>query len=281
MHSRWLRSTDWLAQHLDAPDIVAVDGSFYLPAMNRDAQAEYLAGHIPGAVRFDIDVIADKSSQLPHMLPSAEAFASAMRKLGIGDGQTVVVYDGMGLFSSPRVWWTFRVFGVERVFILDGGLPKWTAEGRAVEGGPVQRAPRHFSARIDHSQVADADDVQRVLRTGSAQVIDARTAPRFRGEAAEPRPGLRSGHIPGSLSVPWETLITNGTLPSPDTIREVFQKAGAALDKPAITTCGSGVSAAILWLALDAIGHPPKALYDGSWADWGGRDDLPIATGPK
>src|SRR3954454_1972900 len=208
-----LVSTEWLSQRLNAPDIVVVDGSWYLPAMNRDAEAEYRAGHIPGAVRFDIDTVKDQSSPLPHMLPSAEAFASAARALGIGDGMTIVVYDGAGLFSAPRVWWTFKVFGARDVAVLDGGFPAWKAEGRPVEEGPQKaRARRHFTARLDHSAVADLADVRRALETGSAQVVDMRPAERFRGEAPEPRPGLKSGHMPGALNLPSGSLSADGRL---------------------------------------------------------------------
>jgi thiosulfate/3-mercaptopyruvate sulfurtransferase len=281
-----LVSTDWLAAHLGAPGLAIVDASWHLPADGRDGHAEFLERHIPGAVFFDIDAIADKTSSLPHMLPDPIAFSSAVRKLGIGDGMKIVVYDSLGLFSAPRVWWTFRAFGVSDVAVLDGGLPKWLAEGHPVAEGPSGHQPRHFTARLDHALIASLDDVRAASasntgKPGSApQIVDARTAERFRGDELEPRPGLRSGHIPGSHNIPWRTLVAEGRLRPPQDLVAAFVAAGVDPAKPAIASCGSGVTAAIVALALSRIGRSGAAIYDGSWAEWGLHPDLPIGQGP-
>lgn len=274
-------STAWLAEHLTDPDLVVLDGSYYLPAMKRDADAEYAAAHIPGALRFDIDVVKDASSPLPHMLPSPEAFAQAAGGMGIGRDTLVIAYDGAGLLSAPRVAWTFRTFGSTRVAILDGGFPAWLAEGRPTESGPARtRSPVEYRPAFDAGAVADLERVRRALASGEAQVVDARPAGRFSGEDPEPRQELGSGHMPGALSLPSSAVITGGRLAEADAIRAAFAEAGVDPERPIVTTCGSGVTAVILTLALERIGRPAGAVYDGSWSEWAARDDTAIKRGP-
>ena len=277
----WLTETDELARELDAPDLVIIDASWHMPAENRNAYEEYLAEHIPGGIFFDIDEIADTKSGLSHMLPPPEKFSSRMRSMGIGDGSRIVVYDSAGLFSAARVWWTFRVMGVDDVSVLNGGLPKWKREGRPLESGPPRnRTARHFTARRNLDLVRDVSDIKALLKDRSAEIVDARAADRFAGKAPEPRPGLRSGHIPGSHNLPYAKLLNkDGTFKTGPEIERLFEEAGVDLTKPVVASCGSGITASVLALGLAEIGHRRAAVYDGSWSEWGADKNLPIETG--
>ena len=272
-----LVSTDWLAEHINAPDVRVVDASWYMPAENRIPAEEYQAEHIPGAVFFDIDEIADTDSDLPHMMPSPEKFSSRVRKLGIGDGNRVVVYDGGMMMSACRVWWMLRTFGHEDVAILDGGINKWKAEGRPLEDLPPVPRERHFTARLNTTMIRYVDQMLANIDSKKDQVVDARAQARFDGVAPEPREGLRGGHIPGSVCVPFIDIISEDKtmLPAAD-LKQAFESAGLELKKSIVATCGSGVSAALLVFALHLIGQRQHAGYDGSWTEWGGREDLPI-----
>ena len=274
-------STAWLADRLWAPDVRVIDGTWFMPAEGRSGREEYLQVHIPGAVFFDIDAIADRSSDLPHMLPSPEEFARAAGALGLPREADIVVYDTHGIRSAARVWWTLRVMGYSKVYVLDGGLKKWLAERRPVEAGEIYPRAIELEAAFDADLVRNADDVSALLTSGDARIVDARAASRFTGETPEPRPGLRSGHMPGAANVPWEGVVADdGTLKSERDLKAVFKSAGVNLSKPIVTSCGSGVTASVLALALARIGLDRVAVYDGSWTEWGGLPDAPIVTGP-
>lgn len=275
-----LVSTEWLAAHLQDPDLRILDASWFMPDDGRDARKGYDAAHIPGARFFDIDEISDTRSPLPHMAPPVEKFISRMRAMGVGDGHQVVVYDQVGVFSAPRVWWLFRLMGKSDIAVLDGGLPKWIAEGREIEDLPPVMRDRHITVQRQASLVKDVTQVAHAAKLGDQEIVDARAHDRFTGATPEPRPGLRSGHIPGSKNLPWQTVVTaDGRLKSPEELRALFAAAQVDTTKPVICTCGSGVSASILALALERIGHRDWSVYDGSWSEWGMYNDLKVATG--
>jgi thiosulfate/3-mercaptopyruvate sulfurtransferase len=275
-----LVSTEWLAERLGQPNIRIADASWYLPTANRNPRAEYEAGHIPDAVFFDIDAISDRKTTLPHMMPDAAAFASHMRKLGIGDADTVIFYDGAGVYSAPRALWMMRAMGHTKAAVLDGGLPKWKREGRAIDIAPPGPGSRHFTPRPNTSIVRNYDAMRANVDSRAEQVLDARSPTRFRGEEQEPRPGVKPGHMPGAINVYYADVVAaDGTMRKPDELRALFAERGADLNKPIVTSCGSGVTAAILSLALDLAGARKTALYDGSWSEWGAREGAPIATG--
>ncbi|MBS0547808.1 MAG: 3-mercaptopyruvate sulfurtransferase [Proteobacteria bacterium] len=277
-----LVSTDWLASHLSAPDVRIVDASFYLPAQKRNPKAEFAAQHIPGAVYFDIDEIADSDNPLPHMLPSPEKFSARVRKLGLGDGNKIVVYDTTPMTGAARVWWMFRAMGHKDVAILDGGLPKWMAEGHPVTDDVTVAREKHFTARLDNTLVRSVDDVKGLLDSKREQVVDARAANRFRGEVPEPRAGLRIGHMPGAFNLPYNDLIDakTGTMKPAADLKAAIAKSGIDPAKKVTASCGSGVTACVVALGLYLTGAPDAAIYDGSWTEWGGRADTPIVTGP-
>lgn len=270
-------TADWLLRHIDDPDVIAVDGSWHMPAAGRSGRAEYLAGHIPGAVFFDLDAIADTASSLPHMLPTPEAFAAAVGALGIRDTQTIVVYDSVGLFSAARVWWSFRIMGARDVVLLDGGLPAWSAEGLSLETGEPTRARQVFTPHFNPAAVRSFEEVKATLG-GKVQIVDARSAGRFHGQEPEPRAGLRSGHMPGAINLPFGEAIEAGRLKSAADLRALFAARGIDPNKPVIASCGSGVSAAVIALALDVVGARDVSIYDGSWTEWGGRSDASVVT---
>lgn len=277
--SKYVVTADWVQKQLGAPEFRIIDASWYLPAQNRNGAAEYAAGHIPGAVFYDQDAIADLSTGLPHSIPSPEEFAIAVEKLGISDTDTIVVYDGPGIFTAPRVWWLLRTMGAKNVYVMDGGLDGWKKEGRPLETDLPEPAPGHFRPHFNPAAVTSFDEMHDIVSSGSRQIADARGTGRFTGEEAEPRAGMRSGHMPGARSMPSGIFSVDGRLKDLGALKTTFDSAGIDLDAPVVTTCGSGITAAIITLALHSLGHENNTLYDGSWSEWGGRADTPVVTG--
>jgi thiosulfate/3-mercaptopyruvate sulfurtransferase len=278
--SRFVVSSEWLHNELGGPDLKILDASFYLPAQNRDADAEYAAGHIPGAIRFDHDKVADHSTGLPHMVPAPDVFAETVGRMGIRENDRIVIYDGPGIFSSPRGWWLFRIMGARQVFVLDGGIDGWKAEGRPLETTVPSPEPVTFTPNFRVDKVIDFQTMLSIVSDGTRQIADARPAGRFAGTDPEPRAGMRSGHMPGALSLPSGTFSVNGKLRSLPELQKAIEDAGIDFGRPVVTSCGSGITAAIITLALESLGHEDNALYDGSWTEWGSRQDTPVVTGP-
>ncbi|MGF6177003.1 3-mercaptopyruvate sulfurtransferase [Ensifer sp. 4252] len=279
--SAFVVSPDWLQQRLDDPTIRILDAAWYLPAQNRNPKAEYDAGHIPGAVFFDQDAIADHTSGLPHTLPTPEAFAKAVGALGVSETDTIIVYDGPGIMTAPRVWWMLRIMGAKAVYVLDGGMDGWKKDGRPVSTDVPSPVPVTFNVTFAPTAVTSFERMKDIVQSGTIQIADARGAGRFLGEEPEPRAGMRSGHMPGARSLPSGIFSESGKFKDLDTLRKTFADAGVDLSKPVVTTCGSGVTAAIITLALQSLGHRDNTLYDGSWSEWGGRADTPVVTGSE
>lgn len=277
--SPFVVSADWLMERLGKPGLSIIDGSWYLPTQNRDARAEYQAAHIPGAVFFDQDAVVSPDSPLPHTLPSPGLFAQFASSMGVDEKDTIVVYDGPGFFSAPRVWWMFRLMGAKDVYVLDGGFDRWKAEGRPVTAETTKIASCFFEVDCDPSRVVSFEEMRRIVDGKTAQIADARPAGRFAGTDPEPRPGVRGGHMPGARNVPATSLSRDGSLLPVPELRAALETAGLDLTKPVVTSCGSGVTAAVVSLALESVGHPQHRLYDGSWSEWGGRSDTPVVTG--
>ena len=277
--SAYVVSADWLQERLGQPGLSILDASWYFPVQNRDAKAEYDTAHIPGTIFFDHEKLSDPDSALPHTFPKPEVFAAAISSMGITNDDTIVVYDGPGMYTSPRVWWMFRTMGAKNVFVLDGGFDNWKSDGRPVTDAVTKIAPSAFVPSFDAAKVASFDEMRKIVEKGSRQVADARAAGRFTGVEPEPRAGLRSGHMPGARNVPSTSLADKGYLKDIKGLQQVLDNAGVDLSRPIVTSCGSGITAAVITLALESLGHKDNVLYDGSWTEWGGAKDTPVATG--